>query len=963
MTGLAQRYPGIQTKISKAYAANYTDDMIEDNVKRLIYKAYSSDYSDDMIRANLGVDKTFELPKRPKAWQKGVEFLTGGHIKAPHAPPLPEVEPGGKVNPPESSKMGLFEDPVTAVSFGAVSGVRAAVPLAGKILKGTQEAIAWATGGITEAPKMTVPGVKAVARGVSAKPLEQTMVGAVKTASKGLGVEPVKEAAKIIVKPGARVMDLIKNRRTNIDSDILDSEVFIREFEKNLTEEELEALPFLRQGIMDFSVLKKIGKENLVPIIKSPSSKLLKASEEVGEYYDEAHGYLQKAWGKDIGFVENYVTQIWDIPKNKKEGILNYFAKSNPFLKKRTIPTFEEGIKLGLTPKTTNIAKLLRIYDQYKIKTVHNFKFADELKKMVDENGEALLLPEASAPRRWVTIDHPATRRLSFKGKTKGGATILTDRPIKVNPEIAREVKIIFDSPINNKWINAYETVNAFLKKSMLSFSFFHHQALTESAFSAGIGKKAIGQWNPVKIIKALRNKDYEIFKQVDLAKDAIKHNVTFGALEDIQRNKVAKAFESVENATKNIPVIGKASKIVRKGNELWDAALWDYYHNTLKMYAYESNVAKALKSAEKNSIKKNGRSLLPEESEEIKNTIGSFINDSFGGQNWELNKILGNPKVRQMTHWFLLAPDWTFSVLKQAAAPVKGLAMVARSKGNVPQQVAGKELAKRGAMFWAKAGLYYNLIAQSINYQTTKKEYGKGRFTWDNTPGNQLNVYIGRNEDGTERYLRGGKQFREVLEWGIDPGKKLGAKLSPLLREGIRQFANHDPGSGYPTEWADEDNFWKTLPERGMSFAEMPLPFSLRPYVNSRPGNFLFTFPTKKGMTNYKAVKIFKTQLKAADTVGVKKTYIQALENNLNAVQLLKAANASVKADITYNDKAVAKDILNEMIKLDPEARTDASNLYIKRGIITENVRKQMNRLIENRQKIEEQQESIGLK
>lgn len=956
MENLKEKYPGLTTKIDKALIAGYTGEMIENSVKRLVYTAYDADYSDEMIRTSLGVSKDFELPKKPKWWQKGLELMTGGHIQAPGAPPPPEVGMEGQITIPETAKLGFFEDPVTAVAFGAVAGVRAVAPIGKKLWIAGREAVAWATGGLTDAPKLAAKGTEKVVGGVTAKQVEKTMAGAFKTAQKGLGVKPtVKVAvAKELAKPGAKVMDLIKRRRTDIDIGILESEYFVKDIERKIvSKQELEAVPFIMQGIKDPNVLKKIGREDLISIIQKPSKELLKVTDEVKQYYAESYDFLKQAWGEDIGFVENYVTQIWDIPKGKKAAALNYFAKKNPFLKKRTIPTLEEGIKLGLKPKTTNIAELLRIYDQYKIKTVHNFKFAEDLKGLADDEGVKLIMRSDKAPVNWVTIDHPALNRAMATG-TK--PLLLSKVPVKVNPEIAKEVKIIFDEPINNKWISAYETTNAFLKKSMLSVSLFHHQALTESAFSAGIGGKAIQLWNPVKTVKALRSKNYEVFKQMDLTKDAIKHNVTFGALEDIQRGRVVDALKSVEDVTKKIPALGKVAKGARKANELWDAALWDYYHNSLKLYAYESNVAKSLKSAEKAAQKKFGRSLLPKETEEIKNTTGLFINDSFGGQNWELDKTLGNPKVRQMMQWFWLAPDWTISVLKQAAAPAKGALMMATAKGDIPKALAGKALTKRGSLFWAKAATYYNLIAQNVNYHTTKKEYGEGRFTWENAPGNKLNIFIGRNDDGTERYLRMGKQFREVMEWGIDPLKKVGAKLSPLLREGIRQFSAHDPGSGYPTEWAKKDSVWETIPERLKSVAEMPIPFSLRPYVESRPGVFMFTFPTRKGMTKHGAIKLFKEALKKGDRDDVKRIYVHALENNLNAFQLLKSANAFTKADITYDDKKIARDILNELNQMTPEARRDAYTLYKYRKTITPNVEKQMNRLIENRAEIEKQ-------
>lgn len=971
MPGLEKIYPGISDKIQKAYGLGYTDDMIKNNVKRLVYQAYDTGYSDDMIRTNLGVDEDFDLPQKARWWQKGIDLMTGGHIAAPGPEPAAEFEPSGKITVPETAKLGFFEDPVTAVAFGGVAGLRAAVPIGKKLFIAGREALAWATGGLTDVPKLATMGAEKVVGGVAAKQVEKTMAGAFEIAAKGLGTAKKVKAVTDIAKPGAKVMELIKRRRVDIDTGILDSEIFVKDIERRLIpskqkwgmigtkEQNLEAVPFLVQGIKDTKTLEKIDRGDLIPIIQRPSKELLEVVKDVKNYYTESHEFLKQAWGEDIGFVENYVTQIWDIPKAKKSMVLNYFAKRNPFLKKRTIPTLEEGIKLGLKPKTTNIAELLRVYDQYKIKTVHNMKFAESLKGLVDDEGRALIMRSDKAPVDWVKIDHPAMNRAMAIGKDP---LVLSKVPVKVNPEIAKEVKIIFDEPINNKWINAYETANAFMKKSMLSISLFHHQALTESAFSAGIGRKAIQLWNPVRILKEIRNKNYAIFREMDLAKDAIKHNVMFGALEDIQRGKVVEALKSVESATKTIPVLNKITKGARKANEMWDAGLWDYYHNSLKLYAYETNVTRSLKSAEKAMIKKSGRSLLPQETEEIKNTIGLFVNDSFGGQNWELDKVLGNPKVRQMMQWFWLAPDWTLSVLKQAAAPGKGVGMMVTAKGDIPKALAGKALTKRGALFWARAALYYNLIAQGVNYQTTKKEYGKGRFTWENAPGNKLNIFIGRNEDGTERYLRMGKQFREVIEWGEDPLKKIGAKTAPLLREGIRQFAAHDPGSGYPTEWAEEPTWSKKgLLERGKSILEMPIPFSLRPYVESRPGVFMFTFPTKKGMTNYKTVTLFKKAIKAEDRKEVKKLYIHALENNLNAGRLLKAASAAMKADITYDDKSLARDILNELRTMTPEAKQDAFNLYKQRGTITPNVEKQLNNLIKNRAEIEKQKEILN--
>ena len=389
--------------------------------------------------------------------------------------------------------------------------------------------------------------------------LKQWLPATYKVLTSPLGRKATKPLRKALDE-GAKVMDMIGERRANIDVGMLKSTAFINQFERNLTKKELESIPFIREGIKDPKVLEKIGRKDLIPFVENPSPKILKVTEKIGKYYDDSHKFLQQHWD-DISFVEDYVTHIWDIPKNKQKEVVNYFATKNPFLKKRSIPTLEEGIKLGLKPKTTNIADLLRVYDQYKIKTAYNFNLANQLKNAVSEEGAPLVMRIDKAPSDWITINHPALNRTMMTGKTVD-VPILSKVPVKVDPRIAKEVKIIFDEPFSHPAIHVMEIVNAFTKKSMLSVSFFHHVALTESAFSSGIGRKAITLWSPPKIYKALKNKDFAIFSEQKLAEDAIRNGrVTFGALEDVQRNIVQKSLQTLERRTKKIPGLNLMTK------------------------------------------------------------------------------------------------------------------------------------------------------------------------------------------------------------------------------------------------------------------------------------------------------------------------------------------------------------------------------------------------------------------
>jgi len=123
-----------------------------------------------------------------------------------------------------------------------------------------------------------------------------------------------------------------------------------------------------------------------------------------------------------------------------------------------------------------------------------------------------------------------------------------------------------------------------------------------------------------------------------------------------------------------------------------------------------------------------------------------------------------------------------------------------------------------------------------------------------------------------------------------------------------------------------------------------------------------MFTFPTSRGMTNYKAVKLFKEAIKDKNTQAVKRIYVSSLENNLDAQQLFKSASSAIKADITFDNKKMARELLTEFKSLDPQAREDALQLYIKRGIITPEIFILMNKLEQKQKNIDFQRKLIGI-
>src|SRR5690606_10639589 len=84
----------------------------------------------------------------------------------------------------------------------------------------------------------------------------------------------------------------------------------------------------------------------------------------------------------------------------------------------------------------------------------------------------------------WVHVDHPAIQR-QYATKNPDGSTTIWRGGAAVDPEAYPILRQIFDEPFTGNLVKSVETFNAYAKKAQLSFSLFHHWALTESAQAA----------------------------------------------------------------------------------------------------------------------------------------------------------------------------------------------------------------------------------------------------------------------------------------------------------------------------------------------------------------------------------------------------------------------------------------------------------------------------------------------
>lgn len=882
---------------------------------------------------------------------------SGGFFKAP---PLSETEKNMSGLIPFARDVGLY-----AASSGVV-GAASKIPnvaRAGQAMRAVKGGTL-AAKTITEATKGALVGI---ATAGSEDPGEMAKKGSIYAAWSG-GTVPLFAAGSVAAqKVAQKIPDLIRkpffkvgesigmvlknNKATNLlhkrHADIMkgqiDSEAFIQYVDDVLTPAEKKLVPFLRERALPAWARKEILRN---PAIRQRYKTHLKPlTAKVSDYLDEGHRFLMQNYGDDVGFIENYIPHIWNVPKNKQKQVVSWFITRNPHLKQRFIPTLKKGIdKFGLTPKYDDITDILRVYDQYKIKAVANLNFARELTKQADDSGVKMIQRIDKAPETWPTVDHPALRRAIGRYVGPEKQLLLSKVPVKVHPDIYESVNAIFSNPIRNEAINAAETLNAVSKYSNLSLSLFHHTALTEAAIAMQTG--AMRYWNPVKIIRAFKTGKYrEVFNNLKISKDAVEHGLDLGRITDVQGGNIL--INSLKNAEKNLRAIkgglgtrgaaglGIAATKIRKPLEFNNKFLWDYLHSGYKLNAYSKISADMLKQ----------NPHLP--ANLIKREVAQFVNDTFGGQVWEL---LGkSPRWKQFAHFLLLSPDWTLSTMRQAMSPF-GV--------GATHPLTRQLRAELGQDFWRRALIYFGGGMNILNYSMTKAYKGTGRFMWENPPGKETHLFIGYNPDGTEQYARWGKQFRELPEFINHPIKVIGRKMSPLARQLQSQFFPHPV---WQKEFADAP-FWEpeALVGRLKELGKMLLPYSIAQGQRSDFHPLGFAMPLSQGMRPYNARRYFMDAIKRGDKELVQRVMKASIDNGLEPIGLFRQAMTQVKSDRTLEVKRKAYQLFEKLDKIPTYKRKAEFDRMKANNELTPELLKQLKRIIELKSKVRQMQESV---
>lgn len=523
---------------------------------------------------------------------------------------------------------------------------------------------------------------------------------------------------------------------------------------------------------------------------------------------------------------------------------------------------------------------------------------------------------------------------------------------------------VVFETYQSSPFWKAFDTLASSAKKLELGFSGFHAGALTEVYMVQNMvefgPKKAMANFMKYIFADTAKNHELPCFANPQDFQEAASHLVKFGATNDYaaadvqnmfdnMRDAMMKVQEKLKNgngisgtvalATMPLKVATQMLSLINKG---MDRALWDFLHDGLKLATYRMRADKTKERAKK-------KGWTEEELSRALDEDGQFVNDMFGGQHWD---VLGaSHRTLRYAGRVLLSPDWNASTTRHFLAltgygSVWNEATLENFKEyykrlyhkNLTPEDEGRRARQISSLLCYGLGfmVFYEAIANGINAafraldeEKERKEaeelrktnpnyrspyelaYPDGMKWYDylmrgNSLGQQSKIFMGRYADGTEMYIRHGKQFREVPEYLFNhkgelefPGpmvQRMIGKANPMVRMTLDDI---NYLSDFQASHADQEiqrKYGKTI---GLLYKDALYwaPFLIPSQENKEFKAVDFFFPSSKGFSPWKAQSYFKDFILSGDMEGVVMTYQSCERNGIDPEEQIKAAIGSVKA------------------------------------------------------------------
>lgn len=523
---------------------------------------------------------------------------------------------------------------------------------------------------------------------------------------------------------------------------------------------------------------------------------------------------------------------------------------------------------------------------------------------------------------------------------------------------------VVFETYQSSPFWKAFDTLASSAKKLELGFSGFHAGALTEVYMVQNMvefgPKKAMANFMKYIFVDTMKNHQLPCFANPEDFQEAATHLVKFGATNDYAAADVQNMFDNMRDAmmkvqeklkdgnkisgtvalaTMPLKVATQMLSLINKG---MDRALWDFLHDGLKLATYRMRADKTKERAKK-------KGWTEEELSRALDEDGQFVNDMFGGQHWDI--VGASQRTIRFAGRCLLSPDWNKSTTSHFLA-ITGFGSIWNEAtfenfkqyykrlghGNLTPEDEGRRSRQISALLCYGIGfmVFYEAFANGVNaaFRALDEEkerkkaeeirktnpsykslyelaYPDGMKWYDylmrgNSLGQQSKIFLGRYEDGTEMYVRHGKQFREVPEYLFNhkgelefPGpmvQRMIGKANPMVRMTLDDI---NYLSDFQASHADQEiqrKYGKTI---GLLYKDALYwaPFLIPSQENKEFKAVDFFFPSSKGFSPWKAQSYFKDFILSGDMEGVVMTYQSCQRNGIDPEAQIKAAIGSVKA------------------------------------------------------------------
>lgn len=524
---------------------------------------------------------------------------------------------------------------------------------------------------------------------------------------------------------------------------------------------------------------------------------------------------------------------------------------------------------------------------------------------------------------------------------------------------------VVFDTYQSSPFWKTFDTLASSAKKLELGFSGFHAGALTEVYMVQNMvefgPKKAMANFMKYIFADTAKNHELPCFANPEDFQEAASHLVKFGATNDYaaadvqnmfdnMRDAMMKVQEKLKDGNKISGTVAKASMPLKVATQMlslinkgMDVALWDFLHDGLKLATYRMRADKTKERAKK-------KGWTEEELSRALDEDGQFVNDMFGGQHWD---VLGaSHRTLRYAGRVLLSPDWnasttrhflaltgfgsiwneaTFENFKQYYQRLKHKELTPEDEGRRSRQISALLCYGIGFMvFYEGIANGINAAFRALDEEKERKKaeeirktnpsyksmyelaYGDEGMKWydylmrGNSLGQQSKIFLGRYEDGTEMYVRHGKQFREVPEYLFNhkgelefPGpmvQRMIGKANPMVRMTLDDI---NYLSDFQASHADQEIQRKYGKIIGLLYKDALYwaPFLIPSQENKEFKAVDFFFPSSKGFSPWKAQSYFKDFILSGDMEGVVMTYQSCQRNGIDPEAQIKAAIGSVKA------------------------------------------------------------------